>query len=336
MTPRTAGLAVAALLLWAPAPADDDVAVEPRRAPRREATAPIVKVNGWTRPPQMGAQWAAPPRSSEAERAFADAAKAKAAGGKAASAAPSPVPAASAVRPGPDADHFSTGAEALTGRLAAPEAAAEIAAAAAPELAVQEPQAALVPLDPAVIAAAQAVDAGLPDWRPGWGTIAAVEEPWFEGRGFRFRVVYLDALGVTVGSDAGFEVRQGADRPQIIAAKVPAALKRVTPIYFHGAHVSYRVELEGTGDQPLDVAVFSRQEELNGQRLTPPQPLGRATLVGGKRAVVRGRCQITGLGGTGRINFEQTHVIVAAAGATGAASILADVAAAGVLDPPAP
>lgn len=157
-----------------------------------------------------------------------------------------------------------------------------------------------------------------------------VEGLWMQGPGFKYRVNYLNAYGTTKGVEGGYLVDCDYTRERFVpsSTRVPDKLRRAAPIYFRGMHVSFEVEV--VADRPLRGAhVFTRQEELDGSKLTDIDAIGELNLAAGERAVLRSATSLRG-NGQERVNFEQTHLVVSNADG----SILVDEHAAGIVDPP--
>lgn len=167
-----------------------------------------------------------------------------------------------------------------------------------------------------------------------------LEQPWVEGRGLRLRVVFLNPVGVTWGDAHGFH-GQVLPRPMIdLRMKVPAAYRRSFPLYFAGDTVDYEIEVENTGPLALPPLKLSARQERFDPTGGAGKPLGRVDLQDlpalpwGGRAALRGSFTLSP-GGRARLNFEQTHLTVAAAGFSESAPLL-DAPQAGIADPPAP
>jgi hypothetical protein len=189
-----------------------------------------------------------------------------------------------------------------------------------------------------------------------------IEGPWHEGQGIRYRVNYLESLGLTWNDAAGlhafvpFQGRQSAP-----AAAVPFGAKFGT--FFAGQSVHYEVEIENVGPERLrGLKIWSNQEDFapdGGRgaavkdaskascpceailRLFRPSryevpggsyaPSRIASLAPGNRIVIE-RFYREG-SGSGKVNLEQTHLLIAARGAAGE-NVLANDPRAGIVDPP--
>lgn len=160
-------------------------------------------------------------------------------------------------------------------------------------------------------------------------TLPRVEGRWIEARGFRFRVVYLDSYGETIGREGGFELRRGG-RAVFLPARVPAALRAPAPIYYRGRTARFRIEVEAR-EALRGLWLSFREEEIDGAVITPFRALGTLTLAKGKKAFVEGTTPLLGRKGDGPISFERTHVVARIDGET---SARADASDAGLIDPP--
>jgi hypothetical protein len=208
-----------------------------------------------------------------------------------------------------------------------PAAAPPAPVVEAPEPAVQDRI--LVTHDPMIVGAAQllaqalTVPAALP-------TIPRTECEWVQARGFRFRFVFLDAFGQTIGRSDGFEIHRGDGVTEFLSGQVPPLLRRRSPVFFHGMTVDFLVEVEAQEDLK-GLSLSFRQEELDGEVLTPFAPLGVLDLKAGQRAQVSGRTPLLGRQSLGPIGFEKSHLV---ARVEGEARPRADIPDAALIDPP--
>lgn len=193
----------------------------------------------------------------------------------------------------------------------------------------------LIARDPEIVGVSQALGQALsaPDilampTRP--ATLERVEGAWLQGRGFSYRVVYLDALGKTIGKEGGFTVVRPYSAAQWVKARVPAFMRRAAPIYFHGMTVRFQVEVRAKEDL-AGLRLSFRQEELDGTPLTRYAALGQLTLKAGARGVVSGETPLLGRQESGPVNFERTHLVASVAGES---SARLDAPDAGLVDPP--
>jgi hypothetical protein len=165
-----------------------------------------------------------------------------------------------------------------------------------------------------------------------------VAQPWIRKGDLRFRIVYHKALGVTKGEGRGYRVRymkNGSVESSYVPAIVPPALRRESPVFLHGMTVDYTVEVEWLGKQAKRLEVFSREEELDGRKLTALDRIGSLDAAPGQTRSVEGKTPLLGSGARA-VNFERTHLIIAAAGVAAGVPIevLADEPQAGFIDPP--
>ena len=197
----------------------------------------------------------------------------------------------------------------------------------APEPAVQDRI--LITHDPMIVGAAQLLAQALavPEKAP---TVPRVECEWVQAKGFRFRFVFFDAYGQTIGRSDGFEVHRGDGVTEFLSGRVPPQLRRRSPVFFHGMTAAFAVELEAQEDV-RDLALSFRQEELDGEALTPFVSLGAVSLKAGERAQLRGRTPLLGRQSLGPIGFEKSHLV---ARVGGEARPRADVPDAALIDPP--
>lgn len=169
---------------------------------------------------------------------------------------------------------------------------------------------------------------------PSWidaPVVARVEGPWLQEKGFRLRVVYREAIGLSVGTKAGYLLeRRGWTEP--ILQYAPPSRRTTTAVYDEGAEFPYSIELESTGGAFPNLEVYAGQEELTGETLTPLAKIGAARLESGGRAVIEAKGKLLGRASS-TLNFERTHVTIYASDAGGKRP-LADEAEAGVVDPP--
>jgi hypothetical protein len=193
----------------------------------------------------------------------------------------------------------------------------------------------LVVRDPSIVGVAMALADALaaPASYPGLlseETMPRVAGPWLQGRGFHYRVVYLDSLGSTVGKDGGFTVTRPGRLTAWVPANVPAFMRRAAPIYYHGMRARFQVEVRADEDL-AGLRLSFREEELDGRPLTPFAALGALTLKAKQRGVLSGETILLGQADSGPVNFERTHLVASVAGES---SARLDAPDAGLIDPP--
>jgi hypothetical protein len=168
-----------------------------------------------------------------------------------------------------------------------------------------------------------------------------IEGKWKEGRGLRFRVAYLDAVGFSAADEHGIQYSLNGKRAHNPSEVVPKGYWGTYAVYTHGQRVDYRIEIENTGDAPIrDLSVMAAQEVFNregGPGLRLPSEVGRANaaqLGPGERLVVSNHFVVDSdwrYDGS----LEQTHVLVTGAlGNEASRGILAEAYQGGIIDPP--
>lgn len=165
--------------------------------------------------------------------------------------------------------------------------------------------------------------------------ISKMEGAWNQGRGIRYRIIYLDPVAFSQAGEGGFQYQLAGKFMANPSEKVPRQYWGTYPIYRHGQDVNYEIEVENTGSAPLrGVTILAAQEVFNpegkeGARLPTETGEGRIALVKpGERVKVRNSFKVTS-DWAWHGSLEQTHVKVAAG-----ETILAQAYQAGIIDPP--
>jgi hypothetical protein len=166
-----------------------------------------------------------------------------------------------------------------------------------------------------------------------------VEGAWNEGKGIRFRIVYLNPVGFSQADGRGFQYNIAGKMMQNPAEVVPQQYWGTYAVYQHGQQVDYQIEVENTGKTPIkNMTVVAAQEVLNregkaGQRL--PTEAGRTNVPvvnPGQTVRLRNSFKITS-DWAWHGSLEQTHVRVTA-GSGANQDTLAEAYQAGIIDPP--
>lgn len=167
-----------------------------------------------------------------------------------------------------------------------------------------------------------------------------MEGPWREGRGIRYRVTYLDSIGVSWSAPDGLHgyiPYRGAIRAP---GAYPELFGRRLATYFAGDAARYEVEIENTGGFLGELRLWASEEEYaesgaRGPAIREPQRAGasRVVALGPGRRIVLARSLRVGHG-RAALNLEQTHLVIEARDVYGDQRVLADDPQAGVLDPP--
>lgn len=197
--------------------------------------------------------------------------------------------------------------------------------------------------------------------------LTKIEGPWIERPGLRFRVNFVDSLGVSWMDAAGMHSYVPYGGRENEPGRFDERYFHRYATYFDGQRVHYEVEIENTGAEPLrDLRVWANLEQfepnggrgaavaaapspytaealatclcvglhlaLSGLRFGAPgrayAPSALAALAPGERRVLN---RTIALGAaTKKVTFEQVHLLV-----TATDRVLADEPQAGIVDPPA-
>ncbi len=182
---------------------------------------------------------------------------------------------------------------------------------------------------------------GLDHRRLNKGVAARMEGSWNQGKGIRFRIVYLNPVGFSQADGAGFKYNMPGKLLENPAEVLPTEYWGNYAIYNHGQTVNYVVEVQNTGTKAIKgmtvVAaqeVFSREGKA-GRRLPTEAGVQKIeTLNPGETVKLRNQFKITS-DWAWHGSLEQTHVLMTSqSGVGGTTETLAEAYQAGLIDPP--
>ena len=166
------------------------------------------------------------------------------------------------------------------------------------------------------------------------------EGKWRQQNGLRFRVNYLNPVGICHFSEMGLVYRIGSHTRLDTHVRFPREFTGTYPVYWPETVVRYQIEIENVGLAPRnDLRVLAVQEDFN-RTGGPGLILGGLTdwsvpvLRLGERVVLEGVTRMS-TSAEGRTSpFEQTHLTVLQEGKGVGGHELVDAPQAGLVDPP--
>ncbi len=171
------------------------------------------------------------------------------------------------------------------------------------------------------------------------GKIEPMPGAWIVGRGIRLRVTYLNPMGRSRADATGVtcvvaDGRGERERDEVL----PQRYWGDYAVYVHDSRLDYEIEVVNTGVAPLknlQIAMAQEQFVAEGSGRLLPSDASRGDiplLRPGESVRLRGDFRLSPRG-TVVGHFEQTHVVISAAGEGGRTNLM-DEPHAGLVDPP--